>query len=1279
MKSSLRALLAVALLMAMTNASAFAQGGSGTTIITGTVVDSSGAVLPGATVVARNNATAEELNATTNEQGQFTIPAVQPGTYTVTVTMMSFKTAVVGDVRVNAGTPASVKVAMEVGGINETVTVAGGSEIIQTQSAAVSTTIDTNQILKLPTGSRSALDFVTTLPGVNTPAGSRNSTINGLPQSAINITIDGISAQDNHLKTGDGFFARVSPRLDAMEEVTVSSAAQDASSTGQGAVQIRFVTRSGSNDYTGSGYYYLRHYKLDANSWFNNRDGIAKNEDILHQPGGRIGGPIIIPGVWNGRNKAFFFVNYEQSRSPGQNTENRTILHPRAEQGVFRYNASGQVREVNLYTLAANSGFVSTPDPTVARLLGDIRSSVSGGPVRDLNDPLLQEFSYQYDQKGTTTYPTTRLDFNLSDRHRLSGSLNYTDLLSSPDSLNNREPQFPGFPAFGNQHSDRYTAQANVRSTLSQNLVNEFKVGGSGGATRFSPEIGPHQFLGTSIADQAGFFLDINGEALGISNPAGTGSYSAREATTRIAENTLSWLKGAHNIQVGIAYTRADVWLHNQQHVPTVSFAVSSNDPAQSMFNQANFPGASTAQLNDARELYATLTGRVDGIFGELRLDENTDEYRYLGLGVQRARLEDYGFFLADTWRWKPNLTLNFGLRYELQMPFQPLNNSYSRAFIEDVCGISGVSPQGGCNIFQPGVMQGRSPQFVQFNKNEGAYNTDTNNFAPSVGFAWTLPARTGVLGGLLGMNEGDSVLRAGYTLGYNRPGTSDFTGTIDNNPGISLPASRDHTIGNLGQPGTILFRNAGALGPPANLPLRRNYPMTDDVTQDIRAFDPNLQVPYSQTWTAGWQRKLTNDLAIEARYVGTRSLQSWQTYDYNEVNIVENGFLEEFRIAQQNLQANVAAGRGTNFRYYGPGTGTSPLPIFVAYFGGRTDAANPGTTGAYGSSLFASGTFVNELAIRNPDPHGMANSLDADSGRRANALRAGLPANFLVANPAYLGGADLTGNGGYTKYHSAQFELRKRLSHGLQFNANYVFGRAYDSARFSLRAPRILSRQTGVEGEVTHAFKANWTYELPFGQGRRFLSGAGSILDRIVGGWSFDGIARLQSGRLMSLPAGTRLVGMTEDELRDAFKVRFDHEGKLVFMLPQDIIDNTVKAFSVSVTSPDGYSALGPPEGRYFAPQFGPDCISAVSGAGECGPTQVLVHGPRLVRFDLSAVKRVPIKGRVNFEFRAELLNAFNHPWFTPVFGASNDPDNYRVTSAGGAREMQLVWRINW
>ena len=250
-----------------------------------------------------------------------------------------------------------MRVTLAVGGLEETVVVASGSEIIQTQSAAVVNTIDTNQILKLPTGSRSALNFVTSLPGVNTPSSdTRQSTINGLPQSAINITIDGLSAQDNHLKTGDGFFARVSPRLDAMEEVTVSTAAQDAANTGQGAVQIKFVTRSGSNDYSGSSYYYLQHYKLDANTWFNNRDLRPIRRPARRR---RTRTFCISPARASAARSSFRESGTAATRrssssttkNPARRVRTRriaTILHPRAEQGFFRYNVGGQVREINV-------------------------------------------------------------------------------------------------------------------------------------------------------------------------------------------------------------------------------------------------------------------------------------------------------------------------------------------------------------------------------------------------------------------------------------------------------------------------------------------------------------------------------------------------------------------------------------------------------------------------------------------------------------------------------------------------------------------------------------------------------------------------------------------------------------------------------------------------------------------------------------------------------------------------------------------------------------------
>jgi Carboxypeptidase regulatory-like domain len=172
----------------------FAQGGA-TSSISGTVADASGAVIPGADIVAKNNATSAESRAVSSASGTFTIPALNAGTYTLTVTLMGFKTVILKDVVANAGIPASVKATMEIGGLEENVVVQAASDIVQTQSATVATTLSVNQISKLPLTSRNALDFVVNLPGTNTPSTARNSTVNGLPQSAINITLDGMNIQ----------------------------------------------------------------------------------------------------------------------------------------------------------------------------------------------------------------------------------------------------------------------------------------------------------------------------------------------------------------------------------------------------------------------------------------------------------------------------------------------------------------------------------------------------------------------------------------------------------------------------------------------------------------------------------------------------------------------------------------------------------------------------------------------------------------------------------------------------------------------------------------------------------------------------------------------------------------------------------------------------------------------------------------------------------------------------------------------------------------------------
>ena len=204
--------LFLVLAVAVAASPAFAQGGA-TSTITGTVADASGAVVPGADVVAKHVATNTTFTAVSGADGAFTIPAVPTGTYTVTVTLMGFKTAILNDVIANVAQVAQVKAVLTLGALEETVIVSGATEIVQTQVTSVASTLGTKQIASLPVVGRGAFELVGYMPGVATTTGSlRDGTVNGLPQSSVNITLDGMNIQDNYAKSWDGMFTRVSPR-----------------------------------------------------------------------------------------------------------------------------------------------------------------------------------------------------------------------------------------------------------------------------------------------------------------------------------------------------------------------------------------------------------------------------------------------------------------------------------------------------------------------------------------------------------------------------------------------------------------------------------------------------------------------------------------------------------------------------------------------------------------------------------------------------------------------------------------------------------------------------------------------------------------------------------------------------------------------------------------------------------------------------------------------------------------------------------------------------------
>jgi hypothetical protein len=220
-----------------------------------------------------------------------------------------------------------------------------------------------------------------------------------------------------------------------------------------------------------------------------------------------------------------------------------------------------------------------------------------------------------------------------------------------------------------------------------------------------------------------------------------------------------------------------------------------------------------------------------------------------------------------------------------------------------------------------------------------------------------------------------------------------------------------------------------------------------------------------------------------------------------------------------------------------------------------------------------------------------------------------------------------------------------------------------------------------------------NWIYELPVGKGKALLGNAHGVAQQILGGWAIDGTGRVQSGDPFTLGDVT-LAGMTRNQLQDAVGMNFNDGAKIAYFLPQDIIQNTIKAFNTSATSANGYGSLGAPTGRYIAPANRPGCIEAF--AGQCGGTQTVLYGPHFTRFDISAVKKFRLAEKVNLEFRAEFLNAFNNINFL-VGSAQNDTNSatnfssqsfgqvtnaYQDTSTTydpGGRLIQWVLRLNF
>lgn len=1329
--------LAMAFVFAFTFVSAAVAQQNPTGTLQGTVLDPSGAVITGASVSVTNTATGTAFNAASESNGRFVVPNLPTGTYNVTVVKEGFKTGVFTAINIVVNQTYTLSAKLELGATSVTVEVQAGAEVLQTSSTSVGTTVTGPEITSLPFTSRDASDLAILDPGAQTDGRPRNTSFDGLPKGAINMTMDGINVQDNLLKSSDGFFTIIRPRVDDVSQMSITTAANSAADSGEGAVQINFVSQGGTNQFHGAAWEYNRNTDYNANYYFNNLGGLPRQVIKSNQFGFKVGGPIL-------KNKLFIFGDLDMYRFPHSLTSFPTVLNAAAAGGSMAYNpvdssgnactpgatgcvgtggvngwttcaAASGTCTANLLTMASSNGFASrsTADTFTAPLLAAMSSAIGAPGVGDLGPatPYQENLSFLASGVDNRYFPDLRVDYDLTKTQSLEFDYHYDHFNANPDFLNGFEQTLPVAPFntnIGGQISNRNLFVGAWRWTIGTNKTNELRFGVQSAPVSFFPNLKlgfyPTASLGAlgSVHIQPQFAAVNAGIMTEPFLPFAT--QGRNTALGQLIEN-LGWTRGSHAMSFGVTATEFhfnDFFAGGE--VGGVPLGIDASDPVGAIFtngNTGNLPGMSPGDLGAAEQIFADVSGTVENYSGSVFLNPKTRAFQAGLPQVDRYHELEMGFYGTDSWQVRPGLTFNYGLRWEYSgIPHDQLNEYFN--VVGGFPAAFGVSGKG--NLFKPGTITGSVPQFV-LNGSKPWYNKYYKAFAPSVGLAWQPRFENSMLQKAFG-GSGQTVFRAGYGIAYSREGLFNFQSLAPANPGFS-GFQFMNPVASGGGPGTGSFPAGSVAISSLSFPDTTQSPtsFTTQFTLDplanegigMNVYDPNLHSPQVQSWSAGIQRQIGKDMALEVRYVGNHSVGLLDQVDLNEVNIFENNFLTEFENAQNNLNicfADATCSTSPTFANTGL-TGQVNLPVFTAAFTGSP-------AGSQSDPNFGSGEFLTPIgngqagSVASTLAHSLTFACDlygtgtngfpaADCPPTAPAVGS-VPKNYFVVNPDATGGSFLLYNGAQSTYNALQTVFRHRLSAGVQFEASYTWSKSltnfYASSASGFHQWRTL-RNPGLDKgpapfDIRNAFKMESLWQLPFGPGHRLTTGNGFI-NRLIGGWAFNTIDRWQTGRPAILvgglggtfngnDGGINVVGMSISQVQSQLHVI--KGGGKVFWFPANLLDSNKRranpAIFQSCTAPGTFC------GRPF------------------------IYGPQFFRADWSLVKDTKITERVTFELRADALNAFNNQDFYYAGSASANSVTKnilsstfgRITSAyqdisttddPGGRLLQLVGKISF
>ncbi|HTW63709.1 MAG TPA: TonB-dependent receptor [Bryobacteraceae bacterium] len=794
---------------------AWSQGVTG--VISGIVTDPKGAI-SGATVIITNADTGGTTwTGKTNGAGVYRAPDLPAARYDVTVTAAGFKRQEVSGVELAVDPRADIPFLMQVGEVAETITVQGSMEgQLASDSSSLGNTITPSQLQDLPLPSRNVLNLLALTPGVS--SGGDITSQAGLSTSQLSIDgsralnseflIDGLS-----VVSGSTGAPQTLPPADSIREFNVLATSYSAEYGRTAGAMVTLITNSGTNLLHGAAYGYFRNEDLDANNYFNNLLGKPRPEDRYNLFGGKLGGPVWIPKVYHGKNKTFFFVNYEGLIQASPYRLTSSVPYGPYAAGNFSASPTLVYDPSNKAPFPENVIPSSLIDPAAVKILGLVPTPNSPGTINKTDNIATNNFVSIGSSHPTTNTGMLRLDETATSSLRLFGTFvhynNYSPI----------QPTYPGLlnNAVGNSETTGYESTAGLTKIWSPTFITELRFG----YFRNNAEIAPPS-AGINVQNALGIATSY-GEAAPEINISGFSQLGANSNTqrTQIDNNYQTTINNSqtianHLIQFGFQ-------LRNDQF--------DDLNPTGDVNGSFTFDGSITNGKNSSGDAINAL---ADFLLGDIKTGSYSLAQPLIG-----RRNYNLGLYLQDDWKVTPKLSLNLGLRWDYESPLSTANNEYSR-----------VDPTTGEVLFA-----GKNASDTL------NLNASRLNFAPRAGFAYSVTPKTVIRSGFgrfyagIFSDLGGQVLFPGYTVeqAFNNLGT-----------GIPQPFKLAQGLppvatNNVQNPQA----NIAQFGTAAN-------PLT---LTDYNGFTQASPLPYIEQWNFGVQREIAKGAIVEVNYVGTHGV----------------------------------------------------------------------------------------------------------------------------------------------------------------------------------------------------------------------------------------------------------------------------------------------------------------------------------------------------------------------------------------------------------------------